>query len=120
MRAITKGPQFMGMHALLLLLHAVVQGSSSMLLHHRARLAARPALAVGLFNRYVGTFNPTLVELKMFNKEKIDRFLKMRTADLPYNREMRQEEEDYVVFQSALLTLHIHASAQPAAFSFPP
>ena len=111
MRAVADQMQFLGVHNLYLVLHAMIKGAAPMALHHKRRLKAHPhTLAVRLFNRYVGTYNPTAREVRSFNKAKIDVFLRERTASLPYNVELRKAEEDYVQFEVMRSKLLVQAS----------
>ena len=61
--------------------------------HHHGRLAASPLFGATMFNQQAALFDLVPRDRLMFTEEKVDLFLRMRTAGLPYTLSERASEE---------------------------
>ena len=88
-----------GPHAILPTLLHLYKKLRPVFAHHHDRLAASPLFGATMFNQQAALFDLVPRDRLMFTEEKVDLFLRMRTAGLPYTLSERASEERYVTHQ---------------------
>ena len=88
-----------GPHAILPTLLHLYKKLRPVFAHHHGRLAASPLFGATMFNQQAALFDLVPRDRLMFTEEKVDLFLRMRTAGLPYTLSERASEERYVTHQ---------------------
>ena len=80
---------------LLMVLLSYAQSAAPMWRHHSHRLRKSKRLQAIAFHNLAGV-SKYGQDKRIFSSEDERKFLAMRTASLPYNRKLREMEEDYI------------------------
>ena len=83
-----------GPHAILPTLLHLYKKLRPVFAHHHGRLAASPLFGATMFNQQAALFDLVPRDRLMFTEEKVDLFLRMRTAGLPYTLPAKLFQDD--------------------------